>query len=128
MSEDRRSLLGSVLSLVDGVLDMAATRLELVAVEVQEEKNRILRVLALGAVALMALGFGVLFLSLTITVVLWDEHRILVLALLSAFFLLGGGGAIALALRTLKSHPRVFETSIEELKNDRAALRGGADE
>lgn len=128
MSEDRRSLLDSARSLIDGVLDALVTRLELVATEVQEEKNRILSILAFGAVALMSFGFGLLFLSLTITVLLWDENRILVLALLSAFFLLGGGIATALAMRMLKSHPRIFDASIAELTQDRMALNNDGDE
>lgn len=128
MSEDRHSLLDSARSLIDSVLGVLATRLELIATEVQEEKNRLLSVLALGAAALMSFGFCLLFLSLTITVLLWDENRILVLALLSIFFLLGGGVAVALALRTLKSRPHIFDASIEELKKDRLALDGNADE
>lgn len=124
MSENRRSLLDSARSFVDSVLGALVTRLEIIATEVQEEKQRILGILAFGAAALMSFGFGLLFLSLTITVWLWDENRILVLALLSVFFLLGGGVAIALVMRQLKSHPRIFEASIEELKKDRVVLNG----
>ena len=127
MSEGRHSLLDSAGSLVDSLLGTLLTRLELIATEVQEEKTRVLSILTFGAVALMSFGFGLLFLSLTITVLLWDEHRILVLALLSTIFLLGGGVALAIALRTVKEQPRVFDASIEELKKDRLALDGEAD-
>lgn len=127
MSEERHSLLDSARSLLDSLLGTLLTRLELIATEVQEEKTRILSILTFGAVALMSLGFGILFLSLTITVLLWDEHRVLVLAVLSSIFLVGGGIALAIALRTLKEHPRVFESSMEELKKDRLALDGDPD-
>ena len=124
MSEDRHSLLDSARTLLGTCIGILETRLELVATEIQEEKSRLLGIVTLGAIAFVLLSLGLVFLSITITVLLWDEHRLLALGIFSAIFLLGGGAAFFVVLRNATSHHRLFAASLAELKNDRAALHG----
>jgi len=100
------------------------TRLELFAVELQEEKARLLGLVLYGAVALILLAIGIVFLALFLTVLLWDSNRLLALGVFTALFLAGGGLALTLALRLARSESRLFAASLAELERDRADLEG----
>ena len=69
----------------------------------------------------MLLSLGLVFLAITVTVLLWDSNRLLVLGLLSTAFLSGGSIALFLALRDGRPRERLFSASVAELKKDRAA-------
>ena len=73
----------------------AATPVQLV-VELAEEKTRLLRLLAYGAIAFLMLGAGIVFFAMFVTVLLWEEHRLLALGLLTALFFASGAGALIL--------------------------------
>lgn len=124
MSESRRSLLDSTRTLLDTALGLLQTRVELLVTEIDEEKTRLLSAAVFGATALVLLSLGLIFLAITVTVLLWDDHRLLVLTLLSAAFLISGGIAIFLTIRNVRRRERPFAASLAELKKDRAALRG----
>lgn len=124
MNEPRRSLLDSTRTLLDTALGLLQTRVELLATEFEEEKARLLSTAVFGAIAFVLLSLGLVFLAVTITVLLWDNHRLLVLALLSATFLTTGGIAMFLVVRNARSRCGLFSASLAELKHDRAALRG----
>jgi uncharacterized membrane protein YqjE len=124
MSDPRRSLLDSTRTLLDTALGLLQTRIELLATEIEEEKARLLSMAAFGAAAFVLLNLGLVFLAITVTVLLWDNNRLLVLGLLSTAFLSGGGIALFLAIRGGRPRERLFSASVAELKKDRAALRG----
>ena len=123
MTDAPRGLFGSVRSLAAHALELLQNRVELLLTEIEEEKERLLRTLALGAAAFLLLGAGLIFLSIFLTVLFWDEHRLLVLGLLSAFFL--GTGLLALwgARRQTRRKSRLLGSSLGELTRDRAALQ-----
>ena len=125
MNDPRSSLLGSTRKLLDTALGLLQIRIELFATEIEEEKARLLSALAFGAAASVLLSLGVIFLALTLTVLFWDEYRLLVLALLSGVFLLAGLVALAVASRNARPRERLLSATVAELKQDRAALRGG---
>lgn len=116
-------LSSSLKGLAATVLELLQLRLELLSVEAQEEVLRVGALLVYGAVAVVFLSLGVVFLALLITVVLWDSHRVLALAVFTALFLLMGGVAAWLARERVRSGTRLFSASVEELKQDREGLR-----
>jgi uncharacterized membrane protein YqjE len=124
MSDPRRSLLDSTRTLLDTALGLLQTRIELLATEIEEEKARLLSMAVFGAAAFVLLSLGLVFLAITVTVLLWDNNRLLVLGLLSTVFFIGGGIALFLALRNRRPRERLFSASVAELKKDRAVLRG----
>lgn len=119
-----RSLFSSLRGLVATATATLQTRLELFAVELQEEKARLLGLVLYGAVALILLAIGIVFLALFLTVLLWDSNRLLALGVFTALFLAGGGLALTLALRLARSESRLFAASLAELERDRADLEG----
>ena len=124
MNDSRRSLLDSTRNLLDTALGLLQIRIELLATEIEEEKARLFSALAFGAAAYVLLSLGVIFLALTLTVLFWDEHRLLVLGLFSVGFLVAGLIALISAVRNAKPRERLLSATVAELKQDRAALHG----
>lgn len=123
MTASRPGLLGSLRNLLAHGLELAQVRLELLLTELEEEKTRLLKLLAYGAAALLLLMMGLVFLAVFITVLLWDEHRLLALGLCSFFFL--GTGLLALAGVSRLAHrdEKPLAASLNELAQDRSALQ-----
>lgn len=116
-------MLASVRQLLAHGVELAQTRLELLLVELEEEKNRLFKLVVATLAALMLLGAGLVFFAIFLTVLFWEEHRLLVLGLCSAFFLGGGliaAGAMGFFIGQRPRHPH--EASVDELKRDRSAL------
>ena len=119
----RPRLAESLHGIIDAGLQTVQTRLELLAIELQEEKLR-LAGLALNAVlAGLLLGFGLAFLMLFLTVLFWEEHRLLALGISTAVCIGGGLLAASNAARAFRSGTKLFTASLAEFARDRAALR-----
>lgn len=119
----RRGLYSSLRGLLATGVAVLQVRLELLSTEVQEEKARLVGLLAYGAAGVLLLCAGVVFLAVFLTVLLWDSNRLLVLGVFSALFLMGGFVAITVARRLGSSDSKLFSESLAELTQDRAALR-----
>ncbi|MGO9446715.1 MAG: phage holin family protein [Thiobacillaceae bacterium] len=117
-----KGLFDSLKGLVAGLVAIAHTRLDLLATDLEEERERLTSVLVLMLVGLFCIGLGTLLLTLLLVVAFWDSHRLLVLAGLTAIFLAGGGTAWAIALHKVKTKPRLFAASLAELAKDRQQL------
>jgi len=102
-------------------VDMGANRLELLLVEVQEERERLVRSfhLALGAAALALLA-GVTF-TFAIMVLCWDRGAIAVLFGLAVIY---AGGALYLRSRLLRWQRDwpMFGATMDQLRKDRECL------
>lgn len=107
---------------LDLLLQSAQTRLELLGLELQEEKLRLARLLLGTVLAGVLLGFAVVFALIWLTVALWDSHRQLGLGL-ATFITFGLGlGAAGVAARAWSAGSRLFAASLAELERDRIAL------
>lgn len=117
-------LLASLRGLLATTLAMLRTRAELLVVELEEEKSRVLSVLLFGAAAFFFLSFGLVMLAVFLTALFWDSYRLLVIGTFTGLFLAIGVGAL-LALRgQLQRGSRLFAASLRELAEDGAALQG----
>lgn len=106
----------------DGV-QLLRVRLELLSVEAREHAFDVLEMMWLGLAAVLLLGLGLGFLAVLFTVLLWDSHRTLALALFSGFFLTLGGVALVAARRVWQRDRRWFEASLKELQLDEQRVR-----
>lgn len=106
------------------VLAMARTRLELAAVELQEETQRLFGYLA-WALAAAVLALGALVLAVLFVLVLfWDTHRLLAVGGMTVLFALGCGFAV-MKLRTgLASRPPLLGATLAELRKDAGFAKG----
>ena len=101
----------------DGV-QLLRVRLELLSVEAREHALDVMELLWLGVAAVILLGLGLGFLAVLITVLLWDSHRTLALALFTAVFLTLGGVALVAASRVWRRDRQWFQSSLKELHQD----------
>jgi uncharacterized membrane protein YqjE len=107
---------------LDLLLQTAQTRLELLGLELQEEKLRLARLLLGTVLAAVLLGFAVVFALIWLTVALWDTHRQLGLGIATFITLALGVGAAGVAARAWAAGSRLFAASLAELESDRVAL------
>lgn len=117
-----RGLLESLRGLAAHGVALLRNRLSLLAVELEEEKDRLLRLLLLGASAFVLISAGTIFLAVFLTVLLWDEHRLLVLGGLTVLFLGTGGVALVAAIAVAGRKSRLFSASLAELAEDQSTL------
>lgn len=117
LAESLRGLLGSGLQIVQ-------TRLELLALEVQEEKLRLTGLIINAVLCGLLLGFGIVFLMIFLTVLFWDEHRLLALGIGTAICLLGGAIAGFRVAGAFRGGSQLFSASLAELRLDREAVGG----
>jgi uncharacterized membrane protein YqjE len=118
-------LYGSLLQLFATALALLHNRLELLSVELEEEKLRLLRVMAWGAAAFLLLGMGMASLAAFIAVALWSEHRLLALGLVTLMFAVAGLVALRAAARWVRVPSGLFAASLAELRRDHDELTSG---
>ncbi len=123
--EAKPGLIGDVRSLFSTGLRAVHTRLELLAIELSEEKAWALRFLVVAAAGLYLLTFGLLL--AVFALVLWasDQNRPLILAGFAAVFLAAGAGGIYWLTSASKRRRPLFKETIAILKGDEQALRQG---
>mgnify|MGYP000920903509 CR=1 FL=1 len=121
-------LFASLRGLAATGLALLQTRLELLAVEWQEEQARLAGLAAFGAAAFVFLSAGLVFLSVWLTVLFWESNRLLVLGVFSAAFLGAGVVSLLVALRYARAPSRLFAASLAELRKDRAAAEAAVPE
>ena len=108
--------------LQDGVA-LLRVRLELFGVEAREHALASVELLLAGLAALLFLGLGLGFLAVLLTVLLWDSHRLLALAVFATVFLTLGAVAAYAARERLARGSRLFGASLAELDRDKQSLR-----
>ena len=107
------------------LLALGRIRLELFAIEVQEEKERVASLLLWSVLTAFGVGFGALFVAAFVTVAFWDTHRLVALGLAALLFI-GLAALAAMRVQRLAANgSMMFRSSIDELRQDAAALRQG---
>lgn len=120
--ETGRGLFASLRRLLGSAIETVQVRLALLSNEIEQEKLRLFDGLLWAGLALLLLGLGTLLLCGFIVMLFWEEYRLAALGVLSAL-LLGLGAWLMQAARAHLRHPGgLFNTSVEELGRDRAAL------
>lgn len=108
--------------LAASLLEMVQTRLEIVSGEFEEERERLQELVVYGLMSLLLISFGVIFLTLVVVLLLWEEHRFAVLGAFAVIYLGLGAFAFAMMRRKLRERSRLFAATIAELKKDRQSL------
>jgi uncharacterized membrane protein YqjE len=114
---------GAVRRLVASMLALGRIRLELLAIEVHEEKERIASMLVWAVVTAFLGCFALVFLALFVTVALWDSHRLLALGAFSALFLVLAVMGVLRLQRLFGQGSSLLQSTIAELREDSRALK-----
>ncbi len=115
-------LLSSLQRLLSTLLSVVQTRIEIVATEFEEERERIKELVLYGVFALVFISLGVIALTVFITLWFWELYGVRALGGAGLIFL---GTGIALALRARsneRARPRLFAATLAELRKDRQGL------
>lgn len=119
-------LLAAARTLGDSLLGLLQDRLELFAVELQEEKFRLIHTFIWISAALFAAMMTIMLASLTVVYLFWESARLAVLAGLTGLY---GAALVAIIValrRYLARQPSPFAASRQEMTEDRACIRGNS--
>ena len=119
------ALQSSLRSLGATLLGIAHTRLELLSLELEDEKQRLLGMLAWGLCALVLANLGLVFLAGWLTVLFWDTHRLLILGAFADVFMLLAVLAVWRVRSLWVASQGWLSASLAELEADRQALAAG---
>jgi uncharacterized membrane protein YqjE len=113
-----------MLRLAATLISVVHTRLEIVSLEYEEEREWLRASVLFTSLALFLVGVGVLLGLAFVVLAVPEAHRATVTGVLALVFL-GAGVALALRQRArIRHRPRLFETTLAELGKDRDQLLG----
>ncbi len=118
-------LFASLRGVLVSVLGIAGTRLELIGLEVAQEKERLVGLLFTVLAAAFALSLAVLLATFLVIAHFWDSYRLTAIGAFVVLYAVLGGWLITGLKRELAAHPPLFSATLAELEKDRAALRAG---
>jgi uncharacterized membrane protein YqjE len=110
------------------LVSMARTRLNLLAIEIMQEKSRLWLLLILTALLMLFSFMALLTLSLFVIVAFWDHNRLLAIGCVFAFYV--GAALVSLVMLRRKARPgsSLFAGTLDELAKDAAALEDEIEE
>lgn len=115
-------LFGSLRALLATLIGTARTRLELLQVELEEEKLRLAGIGVLAVAAVFFLSLAVLVFTFFVILLFWDTHRVMVTGLVALAYLVIGLGCAAAARGRARTKSTLFATSLAQLDADRARM------
>jgi uncharacterized membrane protein YqjE len=110
--------------MLETLLAITQTRLELVTTEIEEELHRVAEILLWMFVVVFFGGLAVLMLAFVVVIAFWEDHRLLAASLTTLGFVAVTGVAWLVVRAKVRARPKLLEATIEEIKHDREALGG----
>jgi uncharacterized membrane protein YqjE len=105
---------------------MVGTRLELAAVEFQEDARRLLGYLAWSLLAAFLAAGAVMLLALFVILLFWDSYRLQAVAAMAAVLAIGAGLIVMSVRSKLNARTPLFAATLAELRNDIDYVRHAA--
>ncbi|MBB5018300.1 putative membrane protein YqjE [Chitinivorax tropicus] len=113
---------GPLKGLANSTLGLLHVHLELFSLELEEERERLLRALVLGLIGAGALLLFLGTLTVAILVMVRPEWRIVTACGLTITYLVLGGISLHRAWRTYANSPRPFAATLDEINKNRKIL------
>ena len=117
-------LRGAAAQVLASVLDIGRGRLELIAVELEEERLRVARLFIAAACALFLVFLAVVLLAALIVLMCEPPQRPAVLAAILAVVVSGAVACLWRWRRLVSTKPALLEATLGELHRDHEALAG----
>jgi uncharacterized membrane protein YqjE len=121
--EKPKGLFASLKALGDSLISAVQTRLEILSVELQEEKWRLVELLVLTAAAIFFSVVAVVVVTIAIVMLVSEEVRPYVLLAFSLLYIMAAVISFRGIRDRLKNRPMPFAGTISELKKDRECLK-----
>lgn len=109
-------------SMIATLVAIGRTRAELLVIELEEEKLRLLSLWSKAIGAAFMLAVGVVMAVFCLALAFW-EQRVLVFGIFAAFFVGGGLFLIGSLKQQARQPSKMFRASLNELEADLAQLR-----
>jgi uncharacterized membrane protein YqjE len=111
-----RSFLGTWVAVIK-------TRVDIISTEIEEQRAWMEHIIFLAIASMFCLSLGLVILTLFVVMCFWESYRLWVLGIFAVLYL-GGGLTLALKLKNrMKSRPRIFSSTSEELAKDYSKLQ-----
>jgi len=123
MDEREKPLGSSLQRLADTLLNIIRNRIELLGIELEEEKNWFVATLCWVAMSLFFGFTAVLVITFTVVALAPEEARSSVMLAFSGAYLFAALTAVFMLRRKLKKRPPPFNDTAAELRKDIAYLR-----
>jgi len=114
---------GPLRRIVGSAFAILETRLELIGIELAEEKDRLIGVLFLGLAATMLAAMALLALTALIAIAFWDTYRWQALAGITAIYAIAAMICGWKARQGLRNAPLMFQATLNEFEKDRELFR-----
>jgi uncharacterized membrane protein YqjE len=124
MSEDEATphSPGPFQRLAASFIALLQAHLGLFSIEVEEERERLVRLLTLSVIGAGAVLLSLLTLTLAVILLVDEAHRLIAVIVLLATFLIIAVVCLSLAWRGIRHGSPPFEATLEELRRDRERL------
>ena len=119
-----QGLFASVRRLLTTLVEIVHARLDLVGVELQLEVQRATGVLLWAFAAIVSAIIAAVLLAVTLLIAFWDTHRLLAAGCITGAFALASAAMALWVRHRVHTRPRLFGSTLDELKRDVAALQG----
>jgi uncharacterized membrane protein YqjE len=117
-------LFASLRRLVTTLVELVHSRLDLVGIELQLEVQRATSLLLWAFAGIVCGTVALVLLAMTVLIAFWDTHRLLAAGCITAVFALASLGMALHVRRRVRTRPRLFGATLDELQHDVAALKG----
>jgi uncharacterized membrane protein YqjE len=118
--------LGSFRILGDSLLATVQDRLDLLSVELHEEKFRLIQIFIWISAAVFTGMMAIAFASLTLVYFFWESARLAVLGGLTVFYAMALVAIIIAFRRFIARQPRPLLATQQEIEEDRSCIRNGS--
>lgn len=122
---EAQGLVASLRRLLGTLLETAQVRLDLIAVEIEQEKQRLLTVLLLAVLALLLACVGLVLAAGLLVLAVAPPYRLAVLGVLTLLFLGAAAALVGRARAVLATPGGIAAASRGEIARDRQALGDG---
>lgn len=116
-------ILDSIRGFADTLLATVHDRLELISVELQEEKHRLIQTFIWICAAIFTGMMAITFASITLVYLLWESARLAALGGLTLLYTAALVTIIVSFKRYVARQPKPFAASLSEIKVDRVCIR-----
>ena len=120
--EADRGLSFSLRRLASTGVEILQTRLEILTSDLEEERARLGSIVMTAVLGLFCLFMAAILFTILIVVLLWETHRVPVLAVLGGVFLVGSAWCWRSFQHQRQERPAFLATTLGELAKDRREL------
>jgi uncharacterized membrane protein YqjE len=128
MVREKTGFIGDVGSIASNGLRAVRSRLELLTIELKEEKAWAMRYIVVALAAVYLISFGTLLAILAFSLAMPENARPAVLGGFGGFMLAAGIGSVIWMVKSAKKRSPPFNDTIATLKRDEQALGGAGGE